>query len=331
MKKKILIIATGGTIVSKNSDEGLTPAITAEGICSLISDLAESYEITTKDLFNLDSSNIQPEEWQIIAQSIYENYKSYDGIVITHGTDTMAYSAAAISYMLRNIPIPIVFTGSQLPILHKLTDALENLRCALAMAGSGCPGVYVAFDRKIMLGCRTVKTHTKNFYAFESINYDNIAEVNSNGLNINYNMIRKPESELIYKNNICTDVFLLKLIPGTDPKIFDLLLNYGYKGIVIEAFGLGGLHFLRRDLVKKVEELINNDIPIIACSQCLYEKSDFSVYQTGKKLLDKGVIPGGDMTSESAVTKLMWALGQTNDINEIRNIFATNYVGEITL
>jgi len=132
-------------------------------------------------------------------------------------------------------------------------------------------------------------------------------------------------------DNICTDVFLLKLIPSTKPEIFDVLPDLNYKGIVIETFGAGGMHFIRRDLSEKLKSLTEGGISVVACSQCLYEHSDFSLYEVGQKVLSHGVIPGRDMTTEAAVTKLMWALGQTETPDDIRKIFETNYAGEVTL
>ena len=169
MKKKLLVLATGGTIASKKGSEGLEPDLSIDKIINMVCGLSDYYDITAKDILNLDSSNIQPEEWQFIAKNIDREYKNYDGIVITHGTDTMAYTASALSYMLQGIPIPVVLTGSQLPVLHPLTDAISNLGAALAFAASGIGGIYLAFNRKIILGCRAVKVRTTNFDAFESV------------------------------------------------------------------------------------------------------------------------------------------------------------------
>lgn len=332
MKKKILVLATGGTIASKHSSEGLVPGMSISQIITMVTGLNDTYDITAKDILNLDSSNIQPEEWQFIAKNIYDEYGNYDGIVVTHGTDTMAYTTSVLSYMLHGIHIPVVFTGSQLPVMHPLTDAIDNLRCALAFAATGIGGVYIAFNRKIIFGCRAVKVRTSNFDAFESVNCPAVATINSEGLKINYNVLPQAISnQFELRDKICTDVFLIKLTPGFNPQIFDMLLEMDYKGIVIEAFGAGGIHFIHRDLIAKLEKLISHNIPVVVSSQCLYESSDLSIYQAGKKALKSGVIPANDMTTEAAVTKLIWALGQTDDMQEIRQMFATNLSGEITL
>ena len=164
MKKRILLLTTGGTIASLPTDRGLSPGLNGTALAGLLPQgVLEHYAITVRDILHLDSSNIQPEEWQTIARHVYENRTQYDGIVITHGTDTMAYKASVLSFMLQGIGVPVVLTGAQLPIEHPLTDGVDNLRTALAMAASGRPGVFLAFNRKVMLGCRAVKTHTTDF------------------------------------------------------------------------------------------------------------------------------------------------------------------------
>ena len=328
--KKILMLTTGGTIASLPSEEGLAPT-GADAILSHMGPSAANYDITTQEILTLDSTNIQPEEWKIIAGAIYKNIRLYDGIVVTHGTDTMAYTASMMSFMLRNVPIPVVFTGSQVPIASPLSDAPLNLTCAFAMAASATPGIFVAFDRKIMLGCRSVKVRTTAFDAFESVNYPYAGVVDSSGLNLDRSVIPPQRGECVLEDTVDSDVYLLKLTPGTNPKLVDLMIEAGCHGIVIEAFGIGGLQFVRRDFVSKIEKAIDAGIPVVVCSQCLYERSDFSVYQVGQKALAKGAIQGFDMTREAAVTKLMWALGHTRDLGEIRAMFHTNLAGEIAL
>ncbi len=330
--KKVLLLTTGGTIAARESGQGLVPDINSEDIVALLPELKHSFQIDTKDILNLDSSNIQPEEWQYIAQVVTEQLPFYDGIIITHGTDTMAYTASALSFMLQNLTKPVVLTGAQIPIEQMFTDAKRNLQTAFAAVDLGIPKVMIAFFDKIINGCRAVKVRTLGFNAFESISASYIGEVYADGVHWNdaYLKSEKKQEEFSLKDQLCTDVFLLKLIPGTNPEIFDMLLHMKYRGIVIEAFGAGGTHFERRNLLPKLKRLVDHGITVVARSQCLYEKSDFSLYEVGQKLLDCGVIPGRDMTTEAIVTKLMWALGQSEDKDEIRKIFDTNYADEVT-
>ena len=188
-EKKLLVLATGGTIASEPGENGLQPELSAAELVRQSLHNVTGCTIHCRDILSLDSSNIQPEEWQLIARQTAEACRDYDGIVITHGTDTMAYTASALTYMLRGVPIPVVLTGSQLPLVHPLSDAPDNLRCAAAMAASGIPGVFLAFDRKVMLGCRGVKVRTSGFDAFESINYPPVARVTGAGLELHRELI----------------------------------------------------------------------------------------------------------------------------------------------
>lgn len=327
--KRILILTTGGTIVSEEGENGLEPQVENHDLLYYIGYMTKKYDITIENILNLDSSNIQAEEWKKIAHAIYNNLDAYDGIIVTHGTDTMAYTASMLSFMLSNVHKPVVLTGSQMPISNMLTDAKINLYTAFAAIDCNIQGVSIAFNRKVIRGCRAVKVRTMGFEAFESVNSPYLAEVYAVGIK-KYQEEKHIEGTTLLKDNLSTKVFLLKLIPNTNPAIFDMIANMGYKGIVLEAFGSGGLHFERRDLIQKIEEITKKGIIVVACSQCLYETSDFTLYEVGRKLLECGAIPGRDMTTEAAVTKLMWALGQTEDVNEIKNIFDTNIAGEVS-
>lgn len=331
MKKKILLLTTGGTIASLPTEEGLSPGLDGTALAGMLAaGILDHYTVTVRDILHLDSSNIQPEEWQLIARNVFDARGEFDGIVITHGTDTMAYTASILSFMLRGISIPVVLTGSQLPINHPLTDGQENLRLAFAMAASGVGGVFVAFDRKVILGCRAVKTRTTGFDAFESVNWPYVAVVDGGGLTIRPNTLPPAEKEpCVLRDGISPKVFLLKLTPGVDPEIFDMLLKMHYRGVVVEAFGAGGLHFVRRDLVGRLQAAASAGMTVVVCSQCLYERSDFTVYQAGRRALVPGVLQGYDMTTEAAVTKLMWVLGQTEDPEQIRRCFTASLAGEI--
>jgi L-asparaginase len=333
MKKKILFITTGGTIASQSGQEGLQPGLLSTDILNIVNTIPERYDVVSKDLFQLDSSNIQPEEWQLIARSIYEAYTSdtsIDGIVVTHGTDTMAYTASVLSFMLKNIPVPVVLTGSQLPITHPLTDAKDNLFCAFYMAASGYPGVFLAFNRRVFRGCRAVKVRTMSFDAFESINCPAVAKIDVGGLRIDSSLIRPPAGEFTLLDKLSSDVVLIKIIPGLNPDVFDMLRHTGCRGVVVEAFGAGGMHFMRRDLISALKTLADSGVAVVVCSQVLYESSNFTIYQTGTRLVEhRSIIQAKDMTTEAAVTKLMWCLGQTEDPDTLRDLFLQDLSGEV--
>ncbi|MEE1327260.1 MAG: asparaginase [Oscillospiraceae bacterium] len=327
-KKKILLVTTGGTIASVPGGEGLEPH-RSDVMERELQQLRTYYDITVRDVMCLDSSNIRPEEWQLIAQEIFEQRTGYDGIVVSHGTDTMAYTASAVTFMLPNIDRPVVFTGSQLPLRDILSDGPDNLRTAFAMAASGKTGVFLAFDRKVMLGCRAVKVRASGFSAFESVNARYAAQVSNLGLVINEAVLPKCQGQTALRTDISKNVFLLKLTPGLNPAVFDMLAAMGYKGIVIEAFGLGGINVLNRGL-RGIHRCVEDGISVVVTTQCLYDSSDLRVYQVGNKLLEMGVIQGRDMTSEAAMTKLMWAIGQGMEQPEIAKLFEQNLAGEVT-
>ena len=328
-KKHILLLTTGGTIASVPGGDGLQPA--DAGIFQREMDqLRTYYDITVRELMTLDSSNIRPAEWQLIAQGIFDNRHGFDGIVVSHGTDTMAYTASAVTFMLPGIDLPVVFTGSQLPLADMLSDGPDNLRTAFAMAAAGKPGIFLAFDRKVMLGCRGVKVRASGFSAFESINARYAALVSNAGLAIDETVLPTITGQPELKTAVSDQVFLLKLTPGLNPRIFDALAEMGYKGIVVEAFGLGGINVLNESL-SAIDRALKKGITVVATSQCLYDSANLGVYQVGTKLLALGVIQAHDMTSEAAMTKLMWAIGQGMTDQQIKTLFATNLAGEISL
>ena len=326
--KKLLLLSTGGTIASVVSDSGLVPGESGEALLKMLGRIP--YKIVVKDILELDSSNIQPEEWKLIAREIYKYRNDYDGIVVSHGTDTMAYTASMLTFMLQNINLPVVLTGSQVPMNVILSDAPGNLQVAFAAAAKCAPGIYLAFDRQVILGCRSVKVRTTSFNAFESVNVPPVARVTSDGFEI-----QKPEKvsngQCVLNTNIDANVSLVKLFPGFDPRLLHAMAQSGCHGIVIEAYGLGGMTYIRRNLVAAVGKLIRRGIPVIASSQCLYERSDLTKYEVGQQALLQGAISAHDMTSESAITKLMWALGQGMDVAAVAKFFNTNVAGEVTL
>ncbi|MCY9136666.1 type I asparaginase [Bacillus atrophaeus] len=327
--KKLLLLTTGGTIASVEGENGLAPAVKADELLSYVSQLDNDYTMETQSLMNLDSTNMQPEYWVKIAKAVEENYEAYDGFVITHGTDTMAYTSAALSYMLQHATKPIVITGSQIPITFKKTDAKKNITDAIRFACEGVGGVYVVFDGRVIQGTRAIKLRTKSYDAFESINYPYIAFINEDG--IEYNKQMTPEREpFAVDTSLCTDVCLLKLHPGLKPEMLDALKSM-YKGVVIESYGSGGIPFEERDLLTKINELIESGIVVVITTQCLEEGEDMSIYEVGRRVNQDLIIRSRNMNTEAIVPKLMWALGKSSDLVEVKKIMETPIADDVVL
>ncbi len=309
MEKHLTLLATGGTIASAPTERGLSPALKAEDILKT----CPVENCTGVDVFHLDSSNVQPEEWQQLASAVRAALENSDGVIITHGTDTMAYTAAALSFMLCDVNKPVILTGSQLPLHHPLTDARINLCEAAEAARKLSRGVYVVFNHRIIAGTRAVKLRTTSFDAFASINASLCGTIDSDGVHIQHEMKDPMLPQSVYGHEIDSHVFLLKLIPGTSTRILKQIAALGYKGLVVEAFGLGGLHYIRRNLIGALHELAESGVTILVTTQCMYEKADFSIYEVGRDVTGNHVISARDMTSEAAVAKLMWVLGKPKE------------------
>ena len=310
--KKITLLATGGTIACVPGADGLAPGVTAAQLLARTPQLNRLAEMTGRDVFSLDSSNIQPEEWRVLARAARDALNESDGVVVTHGTDTLAYSAAALSFMLRAPKAPVVLTGSQLPLEHPLSDAPSNLVEAVETARTAPPGVYVVFNHKIIRGTRAVKLRTTSFDAFDSVNAPLAGTLDAEGAH--YRPFDPPSgAPMRLEDELETRVFLLKLMPGTSPEVFDWIAQSGMRGLVLEAFGMGGLHYIRRNLVDKLRMLSERGVVTLVTTQCLYERANFSVYEVGHGVLSERVFSARDMTSEAAVAKLMWALGRPEE------------------
>ena len=308
--KRVMLLATGGTIACTNGNHGLEPTLHGRNLLEAIQ--AElPCAVDAQDVFLMDSSNMQPEEWSALARAVDGALQSYDGVVITHGTDTMAYTAAALSFMLAGVGKPVILTGSQLPLVHPLTDGRLNLLRAIHAAMADISGVYVCFDNQLISGVRCVKTHTSSMNAFSSVNEPPAGYFDVEGLHIDHPQPYLPlEQPYRLRDGIDPRVFLLKLVPGTSPDVLRFVRDAGYRGLVIEAFGLGGLHYIRRNLVETLGQLVDSGIYLVVVSQCLYEKANLNVYEVGHGLVRDCILSGRDMTTEAAVCKMMWALAQ---------------------
>ena len=332
--KNILILATGGTIVCADTDNnGLLPYYSVDDVLDCVSQVHKRHSISGKMVMNIDSSNMTPKYWLIIAQAIKENYNEYDGFVITHGTDTMAYSAAALTYLLENLGKPVVITGSQYSMVDSETDAIQNLNDAIHFACEELRGVFITFDGKLINGTRAIKTKTKSYDAFKSVNYPVVAEIKHNRISYNQSVCThfiKQQSDSIDRlppvpltSKIEEKIFVLKLFPGLDPAIFDYFQDT-MKGVIIESYGIGGVTSDILDIASKVHELTDAGIAIVLTTQCLQEGVNLHLYEVGRSLpLDK-IIYGKDMNTEALVPKLMWALGKSADPVVVKRLVETS-------
>lgn len=320
--KKILMIATGGTIASKETENGLTPAMTGEELAASVPGIKDKCEITVMQLMNIDSTNMRPRLWQLMSDTIIEHYNDYDGFVILHGTDTMAYTAAALSYLIQDSPKPIVLTGSQKPMGNPYTDAKINLYQSIlyALDDHSCD-VTVVFNGKAIAGTRARKQRTRSFAAFESMNFPVLALIHDDKI-LRYFRDREPSmDDLKTYHNLNDRVFVLKLTPEVKADIFHLLSSH-YDAIILETFGIGGIPEYDDSFEKAIFDWVNSGKTLAVTTQVPEEGCDMEVYKVGKKYSEHpGILQAGDMATESIVAKLMWILGQTNDQKEIRKMF----------
>ena len=322
--KRILMLATGGTIASMESGHGLSPAITSEEILSHVPSVGELCQVEAVQLMNLDSTNVGPEHWLNIASAVRERYDSYDGFVITHGTDTMAYTAAALSYLIQDSPKPIVITGSQKSIALDDTDARRNLYDSFRYAvDRDSLDVSLVFDGRVILGTRARKERSKSFNAFSSVDYPERAVIRDGKL-IRY-LAPRPYAygaEPVFYDRLEDRVLLLTLIPGMGAEALGLLKDR-YQAVILQSFGVGGLPGGENGpLAQAMEEWLLAGKTIVMMTQVPYEGSDMSVYQVGQQVKERfQLMEAYNMTLEAAATKLMWVLGQTGDPREIRELF----------
>ena len=321
--KHILLIATGGTIASLDSGNGLEPQLKSEDLTALVPELSGLCVCDAVQLMNLDSTNISPKHWTEMARCVRDAYDRYDGFVITHGTDTMAYTAAALSYLIQNNRKPVVLTGAQRSISLRDTDARENLLDAFLYAvDDGACGVHVVFDHMVILGTRARKMRTKSYHAFDSVDYPPTAILR--GRRLVYYIRETVTGQTLFYDHMEAGVFVLKLIPGVSSAIFDALQSC-CSALVIESFGVGGLpHYSDSDFYDAVRGWIQSGRMLVMTTQVPFEGSDMEVYQVGQRAKKElGLIEAFGMTTEAVVTKLMWILARTDDPEERRRLFET--------
>ncbi len=335
---KVAIISTGGTIASRVDYRtgAVRPALTASDLYSVVPELADTAQIDTQILFSLFSENITPSHWTEIAKAVAKQIdEGTDGVVIAHGTDTMGYTAAALSFALQNLPVPVIIVGSQRSADRPSSDAATNL-IGTVTAAAHAPFAEVAIamhetpsDTTIILhrGTKVRKCHTSRRDTFKSINTPPLAKIQNQNIHMLTNNYRKrdPTRKLTLKPNFNEKATLIKFHPGINPAIIDWHVNNNYKGIILEGTGLG---HVGNYLFATVKNAIEKNVIVAMTSQCIWGRVNMNVYDSGRDLQALGVIPLEDMLPETALVKLMWTLGQTQNTEEAKTLLKTNIAGE---
>lgn len=325
--KNILLISTGGTIACTESADGYVPTMGGGELLSYVPGAAELARFEALNVLNVDSSNMQPEDWVLIARAIRDRAGDYDGVIVLHGTDTMAYTSSAVSFMTVGLEIPVVFTGAQIPIQYPDSDGRRNLMDAVRVVCEGdLAGVFIVFAGKIMSGCCASKIDTSSMEAFQSINRRELGCVRDGAVQI----FSRPAAAEGPRWHIAVDkrVLLWKLTPGISPDFFDRNIADNYRVIILEAFGVGGLPMLKNSFLPKILEWRRQGILTVVTTQCYYGRCNMSIYETGRLALNEGAVCAGNMTREALLTKLMWILSMTEDTGEIVRWLGRDCCGE---
>lgn len=338
---KVTIISTGGTIASRVDYRtgAVTPGLTAEDLYSSVPELSQVAQVGSKPLYTMLSENFEPRNWAAIAVEVANQFmEGSSGIVVTQGTDTLGYTAAALSFALQNLPAPVILVGAQRSSDRPSSDTAVNLLGAVDVAARGTFAevavvMHEGFsdeDLAIHRGTRVRKCHTSSRDAFQSINSPPLGSYNVPKRRITVDVeVRERDSRRILqaKPNFEENVALVKFHPGLDSKVIEFLLDYGVKGIVLEGTGLGHIGQKWFDHIEKARK---ERIPVGMTSQCIWGRIDMNVYDGGRYLLKRGVIPLEDMIPETALVKMMWCLGQTQTYDEVRKMMVTNVAGELS-
>ncbi len=330
--KSILLIQTGGTIAMRIQANELTeidPLTSEDIVRKSMPELSQLADIDTFNLFSEDSSNLNPSHWIKIAQCIFDNYTKYDGFVILHGTDTMAYTASALSFCLENLGKPVVLTGSQVPIINLRSDARRNLINAVEVSTMPFNEVVICFNDRIFRGNRSTKMSINDFDAFSTPNYPPLGEI---GLTIDTKFVAPSVSgrfSITPKFN--NEIFVLKIFPGLNSKYLFPLLETSPNAIIIEGFGCGNFPVAGSySLLPFIDRCTEKDILLVMRSQADYDSVNLQKYSSGQIALEHGILSAGDMTTEAAVAKMMYLFGNYHDKNHIRQQFVRSLAGELT-
>jgi L-asparaginase len=331
---RLLLIHTGGTLMMRGGNPSpLAPDVYKNDLLTELPILGKIAEIETRILFNLDSSNMQPHHWVTLAATVHEALPHYDGFVVVHGTDTMAYTASALAFLLPGLDRTVAFTGSQKPLVDVRTDARANLVDACHLATLRIPEVGIAFDSRFLRGCRAAKLDAWGMSAFGSPTCAPLAEL---GLSVRIAPhVLAPRAPQPFDPRLEAHVLAVRTFPGLEPRLLHGALGVGVRGMVIEAFGAGNVPHLENSLIPVIEDARARDVPVVIVSQTARGAVDLTRYEGGSAAHRAGAIGAGDMTPEAALAKLMVTLGRTSGAegartDAARSAFAVASVGEMS-
>lgn len=340
MKRKVLLVYTGGTIGMKK--DYLTDSLKPFDFSHIFEEIPELSKIDCKldiqaNPNPIDSSDMSPENWKLLAKRIQDNYDAYDGFVVLHGSDTMAYTASAMSFMLENLAKPVIFTGSQLPIGTLRTDGKENLITAIEIAGHYendipvVPEVAIYFEYSLYRGNRAIKVDAQHFRAFESPNYPFLANAGVNIKFYRHNINPIPTEKFSVFTELDSRVAFLRFFPGISPDVVrSICVNPMIRGLVLETFGSGNVPN-NLEIIGVIKEAIEKGLIVLNVSQCIGGSVRQGHYYNSKILHEIGVVGGGDITSEAAIVKMMFLLAKYDDPDEVKANLAESLRGEMTL
>ena len=329
-KKKILILFCGGTLVMEEDAQGTLQSPPADkAISNLLRiepRLKQIADLTVSYIDNIDSTNINPSHWDRMTDVIAENYHSYDGFVVTHGTDTLAYTSSALSFTLQKMGKPVILTGAQIPGSRIESDARRNLTNAVRVAAMDVSGSIVVFGESIILGCRATKVSESKIDAFDSENRELLGEIRLT-VELSSACPIRHDQPLKVKKGFDSNIAVCTIVPGMSVKTLGSLIESGIHGLVLLGYGPGNIPYQYLEAIQKADEM---RIPVVVNSQCREGATIMHLYDVGQKALDLGVIQAFDMSIESVATKLMWALNHADDYQIIKKIMHTNLAGEIS-
>lgn len=317
--KKILFVATGGTIACADTAEGLAPRFSAESLLSAVPQIGGLCRVEAVQPFALDSTDMRPSSWVQLAGTIQNAYNDYDGFVIAHGTDTLAYGAAALSCLIQHSAKPIVLTGSQNPLAQVGSDAPRNLLDAFKTACCEASGVMVVFGGRIISGQSAVKVHTTEFDAFRSINAPQLGTA-ENG-RITWHEPHFEEGAPVFFSRLDSAVMLIKMTPAMPPQLLEFAAEH-CRAVIIECFGMGGMpDYGAAEYESRLGTLAMSGVQVIITTQVQQGGCDLAVYEVGRRIQKYGVLEAGGMTSEFALMKAMWALAYSADSSDFSELF----------